>query len=185
MSLAQKSGKEYTYADYLTWPEGERWEIIAGRAYNMTPAPSTNHQRILLRIASLLEREPALSSCRVFIAPTDVVLSESDVVQPDVFVVCDQKKITKENIQGIPDLVLEVLSPSTARKDRREKKALYERFGLEEYILVDPDGQYVERFRLEPNGTFSKGEVFAAQDLLSFRAFEGVEIPLRDVFEVK
>lgn len=104
------------------------------------------------------------------------------MVQRDVFVICDERMITKENFRGIPDLIVEVLSPATARKDRREKKALYERFGLKEYILVDPDGQYVERFWLGEDLTFSKGEVFAAGESLVLRSFEGVEISLGEVF---
>jgi Uma2 family endonuclease len=88
--------------------------------------------------------------------PTDVVLSDHDVVQPDVFVVCDERKISDQNIRGAPDLVVEVLSPATAGKDRWEKKHLYERAGVLEYILVDPDGQYVERFVLGEDGRFDR-----------------------------
>jgi Uma2 family endonuclease len=185
MSLASRIEKKFAYTDYVTWPDDERWEIIGGEAWDMTPAPSTTHQRIAGRIYSRLEAALVGKLCTAFMAPTDVVLSEYDVVQPDVLVVCDEKKITKDNIQGVPDLVVEVLSPTTARKDRREKKTLYERSGLKEYLLIDPDGQYVERFRMEADGTFGKGEILAPQEALILGAIEGVEIPLWDVFEVK
>ena len=185
MPLPQEHEKKYSYADYLTWQDDERWELIDGKAYDMTPAPTTTHQRIAARFYSRLEAALDGKPCTAFIAPTDVVLSRHDVVQPDVLVVCDEKKITRENIQGIPDVVVEVLSPASARKDRREKKDLYEKFALKEYILIDPDGHYVERFWLEPDGTFSKGEIFSPQELLPLRALEGVEIPLWEVFQVK
>jgi Uma2 family endonuclease len=122
--------------------------------------------------------------CIAGIAPADVVLSEHDVVQPDVFVVCDEQKITEQIIRGAPDLVLEVSSPVTAKKDRWGKKRLYESYGVREYILIDPDGQYAERFLLESDGRFDRGEVFAADELLVLRSLEEVEIPLREVFEL-
>jgi Uma2 family endonuclease len=112
-----------------------------------------------------------------------VVLSEYDVVQPDVFVVCDPLKITEKNVQGAPDLIVEVISPATARKDRWEKKDLYERFGVLEYILVDAGGEYVERYLLEDSGRFDRGEVFSSGEILHLGSIEQVEIPLLEVFE--
>ena len=103
--------------DYLTWPDDERWEIVDGVAYNMTPAPSVRHQTV----AGKLNRKLANKPCKPFIAPVDVIFSEYDIIQPDVFVVCDKSKITEDNIQGAPDLVIEVLSPTTATKDLRGK----------------------------------------------------------------
>jgi Uma2 family endonuclease len=185
MSLAELHDGKHTYADYLKWPDEERWELIDGEAWDMTPAPSTRHQRIVVRFSAILDAALAGRPCVVFTAPTDVVLSDNDVVQPDVLVVCDKKKITNANIQGAPDIIIEVMSSSTARKDRREKRALYEKTGVSEYILADPDGEYVERFILEGEGMFSKGEIFSPQEVLSLRALEGVEIPLWEVFEVK
>ncbi|RZB30251.1 MAG: hypothetical protein SRB1_02531 [Desulfobacteraceae bacterium Eth-SRB1] len=117
--------------------------------------------------------------------PTDVVLSEHDVIQPDVFVVCDEKKITEANIQGSPDLVIEVISPSTVVKDKREKKARYERYGIGEYIIVDPADQYVERFLLGEDVLYGKGDIFGSMEVLHLVALEGVEIPLWEVFGIK
>ncbi|MBN1842790.1 MAG: Uma2 family endonuclease [Deltaproteobacteria bacterium] len=114
MPLAKKTGKKFTYADYLTWPDDERWELIDGQAYCMTPAPSVTHQRIANNPNILLSTHPEKKAeCFVGIAPTDVVLSESDVVQPDIFVVCDKDKITEANIRGAPDLVIERTSLTT------------------------------------------------------------------------
>ena len=185
MALAQKTKKGFTYADYLTWPDDERWELIDGEAYNMTPAPTFKHQKIVFNFASLLRNALKGNPCVAGIAPTDVVLSEYDVVQPDVFVVCDEKKITEANIQGAPDLIVEVLSPATALKDKREKKALYEKYGVKEYIIVDPAAQYVERFLLEEGGLYGKGGIFGPKEVLPLVSLKEIEIPLWEIFEVE
>ena len=185
MSLPQKTSQKYTYEDYLTWPDEERWELIEGTAYDMSPAPTTRHQMITGRFYSRLERALAGNHCRVFIAPTDVVFSENDVVQPDVLVVCDLKKITEKNIRGAPEMVVEVLSPETALKDRREKKFLYEKYGVKEYIIIDPLEHYLERFLLQEDGSFSKGEIFGPEETFSPAFLEGIEISLGEVFEME
>ncbi len=184
MSLAKKIEKRYTYSDYLTWPDEERWEIINGEAYNMSPAPGVKHQNVVLSFSRIIGNKLSGKSCRPFIAPTDVVLSKSDVVQPDIFVVCDEKKITEANIQGVPDLVVEVLSPATALKDKREKKGLYEKSGVKEYIIVDPLEFYAERFLLK-EGRYESPEVFGPKEVLSLQSLDAVEVPLWEVFEVE
>ena len=100
-----------TLADYLTWPDEERWELIGGVAYNMAPAPAVKHQDIAGEFFARLKEKLRGKACKPFIAPVEVVLSEVDVVQPDVFVVCDTAKITDKNIRGAPELVAEVLFP--------------------------------------------------------------------------
>lgn len=104
--------------------------------------------------------------------------NQCDIVRPDVFVVCDKNKISDANIQGAPDLVVEVLSPATALKDLREKKNLYEKFGVNEYIVIDPLEEYVGQFSLGADGTYNKGEVFGPQEVLQFKLLEGVEVNL-------
>jgi Uma2 family endonuclease len=163
-NLAHKQNMEWTWSDYQTWPEGECWEIIGGDAFAMSPAPSTSHQ-----------------SCTPFVAPTDVKLSETDVVQPDILVVCDPRKITPACIDGVPDLVVEVLSPGTATRDLREKKALYAKFGVKEYLIVDPLEHYAMRFVLE-GVTYDAGTAFGGDEMLVLATFEGIEIPLWEVF---
>ena len=98
----------YTWTEYRTWPDDERWEIIDGVAYNMSAAPSTRHQIIAGNLFALLYRHLAEKGCRPFIAPTDVRLSETDVVQPDILVVCDPGKITPSHIEGPPEMVVEI-----------------------------------------------------------------------------
>lgn len=167
----------------MSWDDGERWELIDGVAYDMSPAPATKHQDVAGNIFSFLKVKLASGACRPFIAPTDVVLSEHDVVQPDIFVVCDPKKITTANIQGAPDLVFEVLSPSTSLKDRREKKALYERSGVREYVVVHPEENVVEAFRLNENHTYGAGEIVGGREELNL-ALLSITLPLVEVFEL-
>jgi len=182
MPLAIRKKERYTYQDYLRWPDDERWELIDGEAYCMTPAPKVKHQSILWRLTeSFVSNKKALKGCRAFSAPTDVVLDEYNVVQPDLFVVCSKRKITEDNIKGAPDLVIEVTSPNTELKDRREKKALYERFGVKEYIIVFPEREYLERYVLRSK-KYSAPEIFNWDETLKLRTFP-MEINLWEVFE--
>ena len=178
-----KSDGPRTWQDYLSWPDEERWEIIDGTAYAMSPAPSTKHQKIVGRIFSRLDQQLSGKPCQPFIAPTDVKLSEQDVVQPDIFVVCDPAKITPSHIEGAPEVVIEVLSPATSSRDLREKKTLYEKSGVLEYVLVDPLENYAIRFLLTDDG-YDKGMVFACDEFLVFERLDGLQVPLWEVFEL-
>jgi len=181
-SVAKKLGNGFTYKNYVNWPEGERWEIIEGDAYAMTPAPSIRHQEISGYLFSLLANYFKDRRCRPFYAPTDVIFDERNIVQPDLLVVCDQHKITDQNIQGAPDLIVEILSPSTALKDKREKKALYERFGVREYLIVYPAEELVERFVLE-DARYASSEVFGPEETLPLAIFPELKIDLWELFE--
>ncbi len=128
-SSGLKHDARYTWADYCSWSNDERWELIGGVAYAMSPAPSTSHQRVARRLLSRLETTLAGSACDPFSALADVKLSDRDLVQPDILAACDPAEVTPSQIEGAPDLVVEVLSPGTAAKDLRQKKALYERSG--------------------------------------------------------
>ena len=184
MKAVKKSAEKYTISDYLTWPDDERWEIINGEIYNMSPAPSIKHQNVVVIFARIIGNELKGKPCRPFVAPTDVVLSDHDIVQPDIIVVCDVKKITEANIQGATDLVVEVLSPATALKDKREKKALYERSGVREYIIIDPLELYVERFALKGQ-RYGESDIFGPQEVLPLNSLKGIDILLWEVFEVE
>ena len=180
--LARKLDERFTYGDYLTWDDGKRWEIIDGKVYAMSPAPSLKHQRISRKISALFENFFKGKSCEPFEAPTDVVFDEFNVVQPDLLVVCDRSKLTEANVQGAPDLVIEILSPSTTVKDRREKLALYERFGVMEYLLIHPVDETVERFVLR-NGRYDAPEVFGWSEVLSFTLFPDLTLNLWEIFD--
>ncbi len=173
--------RKFTYADYQTWPDEERWEIIDGEAYSMTPAPSEKHQRISANIFSALTSLFKNKPCRTYYAPFDVVLDDFNVVQPDLLVVCDRDKITEANIQGAPDLVVEILSPSTKLKDKREKKALYERFGVREYLVVYPDDEMVEQYKLI-DGRYAM-DVLNWDEKLPLFAFPELVVDLWEVFD--
>jgi Uma2 family endonuclease len=182
MPLIQQISERYTYRDYLTWPDDERWEIMDGIAYNMSPAPAVTHQRISRNFEVFLVNELQLKKkeCEVFDAPTDVVFDEYNVVQPDVFVVCDKTKITEDNIQGAPDLIVEVISPSTSLKDRREKKKLYEKFGVKEYLIIYPEDELVERFILQ-NDKYPAPDVFNWDEAMKLESLE-LDVNLWDIF---
>ena len=173
-----------TWTDYRSWPDDERREIIDGLAYAMSPAPSTKHQIVTGNLFSLVTQRLSGKPCRPFVAPTDVKLSDLDVVQPDILVVCDPARIAPTHIEGAPDVAIEVLSPATSAKDLRQKKALYERTGVREYLVVDPLEQYAIRFLLGADG-FDKGTVFAAEEMLVLATLDSLEVPLWEVFEVE
>jgi Uma2 family endonuclease len=185
MPLAKEIASRFTYQDYRNWNDGERWELIAGQAWNMTPAPSFKHQRVAGSFYRVIANGLVGHKCIAGIAPTDIVLSDVDVVQPDVFVVCDQLKVTDQNIKGAPEIVIEVLSPGTALKDRREKKELYEKFQVQEYLIVDPIGQMVERFRLQPDGFWDKGEIFGPNQTITFPLLPDLIVNLAEIFELE
>jgi len=180
--VLERANKKYTWQDYLAWPDEERWEVIDGEAFNMTPSPTSRHQIVAGNFFSLLREKLKGGPCRAFIAPLDVYFDDSNFVQPDVLVVCDETKI-EDRIHGAPDLIVEVLSPATSLKDKREKKNLYERFGVKEYVIVHPDEMFVERYSLA-EGSFGEPDVLGAKEVLALRSLEALEIPLWDVFEV-
>lgn len=185
--VLRKPEDRFTWNDYLAWPDEERWEIIDGIAYAMSPAPSTKHQTVAGNLFVKFKQVCSGKPCTPFIAPTDVKLSDQDVIQPDVLIVCDPAKITPSHIEGAPDVVVEILSPHTSAKDLREKKALYERAGVKEYVVVDPLEHYAIRFLNgldENDGGFDKGTVFGPDQRLVIATLEGVEVPLWEVFEL-
>ena len=177
---AAKKKDRFTYRDYLSWPEEERWEIIEGQAYSMSPAPSLKHQSIVSNLHIKLKTHPE-NKCYTGLAPTDVVLDEFNVVQPDVFIVCDRKKLQESHVAGAPEVVFEVVSPATELKDRREKRLLYERFGVQEYIILYPEREFVEIYRLE-EGRYPAPEILNWDEELEIRTL-GLKIPLWEIFE--
>jgi Uma2 family endonuclease len=189
---AKKQAVTFTYDDYLTWPDTQRWELIHGVAYDMSPAPSTEHQTLLLALAAEFHNFLKGKPCQAYIAPFDVRLpeeNESDeeietVVQPDIAVICDKSKIDSKGCKGAPDLIIEIISPSTAKKDTQDKFTLYERHGVKEYWLVYPAEHIVEVFVLGENGVYGRPKIYAADDLLTVGLFPGLEIDLAVVFSI-
>ena len=175
MGIPKRKEGTFSYADYRSWPDEERWELIHGVAYDMSPAPGSRHQEVLgtifRRIADVTDSMP----CRTYVAPFDVRLSEearsaaSDdgadtVVQPDISVFCDRSLIDERGAHGAPDLVVEVLSPTTAHKDQTEKLRLYERVGVKEYWIVNAEAEYVMVYRRDPSRGFKKPDYYRGED---------------------
>ena len=142
---------KFTYEDYLLFPDDrKRHELIDGDHY-VTPAPKTKHQIISMNLANLLHVHVQRTKAgRVFSAPTDVVLSDLDVVQPDLLFISTARAslITEKNIQGPPDLVIEILSETTRRTDEIIKRKLYEHYEVSEFWIVDPELDTVKVYRL-------------------------------------
>lgn len=181
----------FTYGVYTGWPDEERWELIDGVAYDMTPAPTTSHQSVTGNMFGILFGLLRGHPCRVFAAPVDVLLpsgEETDeevdtTVQPDVFVICNPGIVQEKFVRGTPDWVIEVLSPSTARKDEGIKRDRYQRAGVKEYWLLHPTDRTLVRYRLE-DGTYGLPDVFGADDLVVVPVPEGAQIELAEVFDI-
>lgn len=185
MKLPVRDALRHTYADYVSWPEGERWELIDGVAYAMVPAPSRLHQEVVLELARQLANALLDKPCRPYIAPFDVRLprqNESDqqienVVQPDISVICDAAKLDERGCRGAPDWVIEVLSPSSAAHDQIRKRDLYERHGVREFWLIHPTDKLVMVYLLEQGG-FGKPLVRELDGELESSAVPGVRVDL-------
>jgi Uma2 family endonuclease len=175
----------FTYEDYLLLPEGDRRELIGGD-FVVTPAPSPRHQRICIhlerRLTPHVEGQPPLG--RLWLSPIDVVLSETDVVQPDLVYVATARLsiVTDRAIEGAPDLAVEVVSPSTEQRDRRLKRALYARAGVKELWLVDPRARAIEVLARGKQRYALHGR-FGPDDALTSPLLPGFALdPVRDVF---
>ncbi len=178
----RNASHRFSWHEYKDWPEDERWQIIDGQAYCMTAAPNIKHQRVTGNLYASIRGKLKGKPCTTFIAPTDVVFDDYNIVQPDVLVVCDKGRITEANIQGAPDLVIEVISPSNSFMDKKQKLELYERFSVPEYLLVDPVGDLVERYRLV-EAKYGRAEIFPWHGELPLVSLPGVTINLWEIFE--
>ena len=166
---------KFTYEDYCNAPEDKRYELHDGDLV-VVPSPKERHQDSVGSLYYFLRAfVQGRELGRVYIAPFDIVFSNHDVVQPDVIFVSNEKRdiITPDNIQGAPDLVVEVLSPSTAHRDRTFKRALYARHGVREFWLVNTDAHTIEVLQFEEEsyhtvGTYSAGQTLTSPTLTGF-----------------
>jgi len=190
MGFALRKDEHYTVAESLTWPEdGPRYELIDGIPYEMN-APGYEHQRLVAALHYELEfhqRERLKSGgggrpCDILFAPLDVILSNLTVVQPDLIVVCDPDIVVNNRVCGAPDLVVEVLSPSTAAKDRKHKRRLYEAAGVPQYLLIDPAYRFAELYSLGADGRYPESEVLLAENALSLQVAPGFSLTFHDLF---
>lgn len=184
--------KTYTYADYLLWKFEERVELIKGKIFKMSPAPSGNHQIISLNIASEIRAFLKGKKCKVFMAPFDVRLvrdEKSDkkvktVVQPDVCVICDLSKMADpRSCLGAPELVVEILSQGNNTKEIKIKFDLYQEFGVKEYWIVYPDERSLLKYVLNNEGKFvADARALTLGDKVNTAILPGFELTLDDVF---
>jgi len=177
---------KWTYEDFLLFPDdGKRHELIDGE-HIVSPSPFTKHQRILKQLFYALEhflREHSLGD--VFIAPIDVVLSDTDVVEPDLLFIASEHAsiITAKHIMGVPDLVAEIISTGSRKTDEIIKRRLYEQYGVKEYWIIDPELESVKVYRMRDTG-FIRAEELSAKNggALTTPLLPELTIPLSDIF---
>lgn len=183
--------RTYTYADYLTWPDEERWELIDGVPYDMSPAPNRRHQEISMALAgefyAFLKGKP----CKVYAAPFDVRLPRDGevedkdiktVVQPDLVIVCKRERLDDKGCLKAPDLAVEILSRYTSSKDSVKKFNLYEREGVREYWVIRPDEKTVAVFKLGSDNQYGRPDMYTAEDKIKVGIFDTFVIDLKDIF---
>jgi Uma2 family endonuclease len=193
MSIVEHAEKhKFSYSDYLTWEDDQRWEIIDGEPRLMSPAPNRFHQTILRRVAFQTEHYLQDKTCEAVISPFDVRLEHAEisdtnafnVVQPDLLVVCDPAKLENNHgCIGAPDWVIEIISPSTASHDHIVKRALYERFGVKEYWIIQPMDCIVMVYQLSPEGFYGKPDVYSETDIVTVGVLPELQIDLQRVFK--
>ena len=168
MGLAAKLNIErFNYGDYQEWPDHERWELIDGIAYDMSPAPSRTHQKILGELHRQISTYLLDKTCDVYMAPFDVRFPEQD----------------EKGCLGSPDLIMEIVSPATVQKDMREKLFIYEKFGVKEYWIIHPVDQILMVFKLLPGNKYGRPEIFSPLDQVKVGIFPALTINLSTVFK--
>ena len=194
MELSLDLNKRYTYADYLTWMDDKARELIHGFIRMMAPAPHPVHAKVSFGISWNLGAiiKENKGKCEVFYAPFDVRFPKQGetaddkidtVVQPDICVICDLSKIDDRGCCGAPDLIVEILSPSTLKKDVTEKFALYEEHGVKEYWIVHPKDKAITVFLLQEDGKYNAGTLYEREGKVPVYTFNNCQIDLNDIFE--
>lgn len=175
---ALENEKRYTADEYLAMTDLiGNYELIDGVIYDMSPSPNQNHQRMVKRISGKIDRyiEENKGKCEVFIAPSDVKLDDSNIVQPDVFVVCDPDKLDGQMCNGAPDWIIEILSPSNERHDTVDKLYKYSAAGVREYWIVDLTEQ---RVIVYPFSTTKITGIFTFDDEIPVGIYKDAPEPL-------
>ena len=173
----------YTWEDYSRWSDDKRWELIGGEVFDMTAAPLVRHQAVSRELEYRLMPFFAGKQCEVFDAPIDVKLSEEDVVQPDLIVVCNPHQIKETHIEGPPTLVVEILSPSRPFHDRVRKMGLYAKFGVKEFWVVTPEPGLVEVFLLD-GASYRLNGGYGPDETVRSPTFPKLKMSLSGVFDL-
>ena len=178
--------KTYTYKDYMLYDENEKIEIIDGNIYNMSPAPSRIHQKliteILFRIRSYIETNNG--SCEVYPSPFDVILKNNDeviedcknIIQPDISVICDKNKLTDKGCTGSPDMIVEVVSPYNPNNDFIRKLNLYDKYKVKEYWIVNPIKKNILVYKLDEKERYGMPDIYTFQDKVRVSIYDNLEI---------
>lgn len=169
-----------TFAEYQSWSGDERYEVIGGEPFCMS-SPTVLHQEICFNLSLALGTHFRGKPCKLFFAPLDVRLSDIDVVQPDLLVVCNKKQLTTNYVDGPPDLVIEVTSPSSLRHDRLRKFRLYAAFGVKEYWVLTPSPPMAEVYLLDGPGYRAHG-AYSEKDILLSPSFPDLKLELEAIF---
>ncbi len=187
-----KTERPYTYGDYKTWPRDERWELMDGVPFDMSPAPKRVHQEVSAVIFTKIRQFLRNSPCTAYAAPFDVLLpalgeeNEDDVtsvVQPDISVICDTTKLTEAGCTGAPDWIIEIISPYTSKKDFDEKFKLYEKHKVTEYWIVDPGNRYIHIYVLGENGRYPEEPcILEGTGTAESAVLQGFGIDLEELF---
>jgi Uma2 family endonuclease len=184
------SRSDYTYADYLNFDFEEMVELIRGKIFKMSPAPRVSHQEISVKLLRSFFKLFDNALCKLYHAPIDIVLpvankkkeTATTVVQPDLCVVCDLDKIEEQCINGAPDLVVEILSPHTRKKDLQLKYEVYEEVGVREYWIVMPEEKLIEVFALVDQ-KYHRIQTYTETDIIQSTIFPSLEVDLNHVFK--
>ena len=182
-------GAYYTAKDYVKWTFDGLYELINGKVWKMAPAPGAKHQRASFELTAEFSKVFRRQKCEVFVAPFDVFLTKTGedelatdtVVEPDLCIICDPSKITERGCMGAPDLVVEILSPSTAKKDLNDKYKLYEQYGIPEYWVVFPREQSIEIFTLQ-NKKYERWILASKGDVIQSQLFDHLRFNIDDIF---
>jgi Uma2 family endonuclease len=187
----------FTYADYLTWNFKERIELIRGKIFKMSPAPTSFHQRISVNIETEISIFLKGKKCKMFHAPIDVRLKGkpfrkkklrddeiTTVVQPDIIVVCDEEKL-KDNrsVDGAPEFIIEILSPGNTKTETKYKFDLYEENGVEEYWMAYPEFKQIHVYLLNEKEEYSKPLIYEDNEHISSVVLNGLRIPTTEIFK--
>ena len=193
MDVILNTNKRYTYADYLTWLDDKRRELLDGFIRLMSPAPSSVHAQVSLDLAVLFKVyiKQHNGKCKVFCAPFDVRLPKNPdeiandkiytVVQPDICIICDKSKIDQRGCLGAPDMVVEILSGSSQKYDLNDKFNLYEAAGVKEYWVVAPESPSVTVFLLQDDGKFNSGTTYEYDMDVSSQTLPGLSFNIQDI----
>jgi Uma2 family endonuclease len=174
---------KFTYRDYVQLPDDKRYELVEGELF-LVPAPNLYHQRILRKLGTTLSTYVEHQHLgEVFFSPCDVVFSEISVMQPDLIFVSRERKaiLTEANIQGPPDLVIEILSPSTGQRDLGIKRNLYAKYGVREYWIIDPENKTVQVLSWTQTG-YCVEAVVPQADMLNSSLFPDLNLSLTEIF---